>query len=164
MLNKLRNSVKNLKSSKEFKEVLEKYPCYLASCFTMFENVEEANWQIDYYYAKENKMFSFVVNKDVKVSESNKIFQKEKKEIKELNLDKVKIDFEEAIDKVESLIESKYKGEKPNKIIVILQNIENEVWNITYITNSFNLLHVKVNAINGNVEEESFESVLKFRK
>ena len=84
---------------------------------------------------------------------------------KKLKLGKVKIDFDRAMGIIEELRKAKYPGETPNKVIVLLQDIDGEIlWNITYLTNSFNIWNVKVDAADGKVKSEKLESVIQFKK
>jgi hypothetical protein len=159
MLIKLKSLLRDIKISSEFKEFKEKHPkFYLSSCFNSSDN-----WQADFYCPEDDNLTSFTV-KDRKVNvETSEIFRKEKKDIKELKIEELKIGINEAKKIVSSLIEEKYNNEEVNKEIIILQNLEEPLWNITYITKTLNIIHVKINAISGVILEEKKESALSFK-
>ena len=159
MLIKLKSLLRDIKISSEFKEFKEKHPkSYLSSCFNSSDN-----WQADFYCPEDDNLTSFTV-KDRKVNaETSEIFRKEKREIKELKIEELEIGINEAKKIVSSLIGKKYNNEEVNKEIIILQNLEEPLWNITYITKTLNIIHVKINAISGVILEEKRESALSFK-
>lgn len=167
MLTKLKNSLQKIKNSTLFKNWIKKNPgSYLCSCFSIIENTtKDINWQIDFYSPKKDRITSFMVqdNKISILESDSKIFKKEKTKIKELNLEKVKIDLNKALEIVNKLKEKKYPSEKVNKIVIILQQFENCIWNITYLTSTFNVLNVKINTENGKILEEKLSPVLSFK-
>jgi uncharacterized protein YpmB len=54
--------------------------------------------------------------------------------------------------------------EIPTKKIFILQQKESPIWNITYLTQSLNILNMKINAETGQIIEEKIESAMNFQK
>jgi hypothetical protein len=54
--------------------------------------------------------------------------------------------------------------EIPSKKIFILQQKESPIWNITYLTQSLNILNMKINAETGQIMEEKIESAMNFQK
>ncbi len=159
MLIKLKSILRDIKNSSKFKEFKEKHlNSYLSSCFNSSDN-----WQVDFYCPDEDNMASFTV-KDKKINvETSEVFRKEKREIKELKIEDLEIGINEAKRIISNLIEEKYKGEEVNKEIIILQNLEAPLWNITYITKTMNIIHVKIHAISGKILEEKRESALSFK-
>ena len=79
---------------------------------------------------------------------------------------KVKLTFDTAIEKANEFQQKNFPKDNCIKTIAILQNIHQfgNIWNITYITESFNTLNMKINAENGNVLEHNLSSVFSFRK
>ncbi len=159
MLIKLKSLLRDINNSSEFKEFKEKHPnSYLSSCFYSSDN-----WQADFYCPDNDNMTSFTV-KDRKINlETSDVFRKEKKEIKELKIEELEVGINEAKKIMANLIEEEYKGEEINKEIIILQNLEAPLWNITYITKTMNIIHVKIHAISGQILEEKRESALSFK-
>lgn len=153
MLRQIKDFLEKIKKSKEFRDWYEKNKdSYLASIFY------SKNLQIDFYSPKKDNMTSFTIINDKVNLETSEIFRKEKKEIKELKLNEIKIDLE----KVKNII-SKLLKEETTKEIIILQNLEVPIWNITYITKSMNILNVKINAISGEIVSKNIENILDFK-
>lgn len=152
-----KDNVDKIKNSDVFKNLKKKL--YLCSCFAI-----DDDWQYDFYDKKKKKITSFKIKDKVELLESeSKVFQKEKVDIEKLNLDKVKVDLSEALLKIDKIKKKKAGSENINKKIIILQHIKVPLWNISYLTTSFNILNVKVNANNGEIVSEKFESLLNFR-
>ena len=86
--------------------------------------------------------------------------------VNEIQLDKVKITFDSAIGKADEFQQKNFPKDKSIKTIAILQNMPNlgNIWNITYITEAFNTLNIKIDASNGKVLEHNLSSILSFRK
>lgn len=149
------DSYKKLLSSKTFKDWKNKNKdSYLCSCFNILEN-KNYNWQFD-FYNKNNTITSFIMNNKIEIDKDQEIFQREKTELKELNLEKVKLKLSEAL----KLIKTKYK-DNFFKTIAILQPY---VWNITLITSEFKILNVKIDAVTKKIISEKYESILKFKQ
>lgn len=153
MLKQIKDFLEKIKRSKEFKDWYEKNKdSYLTSIF------HSKYLQVDFYSPKKDKMTSFTIIDNKINLETSEIFRKEKTEIKELKLIEVKVDLEKA-----KKIISKLLKEEATKEIIILQNLEVPVWNITYITKSMNILNVKVNAISGEIVSKNIENILNFK-
>ncbi len=132
---------------------------YLCSCFAI-----DDNWQYDFYDKKTKRITSFRVDDEVRLlDQDSKVFQKESVDLEKLNLNDIKVDLNEALLKVDLIKKEKAGGESINKKIIILQKIKVPLWNISFVTSGFNILNVKINAINGNIISEKFESLFGFR-
>jgi hypothetical protein len=152
MLEKIKKFLKEIKQSKEFIDWKEKNKdAYLASIFY------STDLQGDFYSPENDNLTSFTITNKVNLQEAE-IFRKEKKQIKELKLDEVKIDLE----KVKEIVSGILK-EETTKEIIILQNLNVPLWNITYITKSMNIFNIKINAISGEVIENKTENILNFK-
>ena len=150
----LYNKLTNSKIFKEWKENNKKD--YLSS-YVSINNIP----QFDFYNPKTDKITSFIINKEIEIKKEQNIFKSSKDKIKELNLNKIKITQEQAEKIINNL--EKYKHETFSKKIIILQNIKVPLWNISLITDTFNILNIKINAINGNIISENYESLLNFK-
>jgi len=154
MITNLKTSLRQIKETKHFKEWFSKHPeAYLSSAF--FSN----DWQLDFYCPKEDNMTSFTKAG----SETSDVFRKEKRDIPELILDEVEVDVFEAKEIMQKVLKEKYEDQKTTKEIIILQKIEHPTWNITFITEKFNILNVKIDAISGKIISEKLESALSFK-
>ena len=51
------------------------------------------------------------------------------------------------------------------KKIIILQNLDNKtVWNITYITDAFSILNMKLDAVSGEVLEQTIKPIIGYKE
>lgn len=124
---------------------------YLVSCFLM-----NKEWRIDFYSPKEHKMITFFKQNGKLQNQKDEIFQKEQKPLEELNLNRVKVHYLEALEKV--------SVEGGDKSIIILQMIEGiPTWNITILTPEFKVYNLKVNAENGEIISEEEENIMNFK-
>jgi len=152
------SSFNKLKKSKEFLNWKNKNKnSYLSSCFTILEESKN-DWQFDFYLPSLDKITSFTVNDKIKIQEEEAIFSKEKTKINKLNLDEVKISFDQVLE----IINKKYK-KKFTKKIIILQNLDKLVWNISLLDNELNIINIRIDAVNGKIVSEKKESLLKFK-
>lgn len=165
MVSDLKKEIEKVKESKEYKDFISKNKkSYLATCFLFYENIKDAVWQIDYYNPEEDNMVIFLCKKELEFKGPEKIVKKKKDKITELDLKKVKLDFEKVMVKIEQFKTKKYKDEIPNKTIVILQSSKkNPIWNISFLTTNSNILNIKLDASNGKILEHKLNSILKFK-
>ncbi|MBU4501633.1 MAG: hypothetical protein KKA79_03515 [Nanoarchaeota archaeon] len=165
MIKKLKKSLKTLKETKEFKKFKEDNPdSYLASCVIIINDKEPGDWQVDYYQPKKHKMTTFILKEKIELSGEDDIFQKHKSEVKELNVEKVKINLNKMLNTIEDLRKEKYPGEYPNKIIAVLQNQDGKImWNITHLTSTLKIWNIKLDAEKGKVVEEKLENVFSMK-
>ncbi len=150
-----------LKNSEEFKNFKKEHKeAFLYACFF----VSEGNWQFDYYNPKNRLITTFEVSDNIKVMPIDKAFD-DKPKVSELALDKIKVDFNGAMEITKKVISSEYPGDNSfTKTIVILQNLDNKViWNITLLTSTLKLLNIKLDASTGKVLSHCIESFLKMK-
>lgn len=160
-MEEIKKRFEEIKKNKKFKDYTKENPkSYLSGMF-----LNEGKWEFDFYCPEKHKITTFSLDQnDVVVKPAEKIFQKEEKVIHKIDLDKIKINLDMALDIVDELFEKKGVSEQINKKIIILQNIDgNEVWNITYLTSCFNIMNVKIDAVSGKIVHENFESILNLR-
>lgn len=161
----IKEVIENLCSHSEFKEWKKTHKdCYLVHAFKMPDDANENIWQIGYYDKKKDKITTFFIEQgDVKIIPEEEVYKREKKAVKELDIDKVKINVNKALEKANEILKEKYK-EQVMKTVIILQNIEEGlVWNITFVTNSFKTLNIKVDAANGKVVKHELTSLMEFK-
>ena len=132
---------------------------YLCSCFTILDNEKWDKWQFDYYLPKINKITSFIVKNKISIQENQRIFERSKNKLNKINLEEVRFTLEQSL----NLINKKYKDKIFNKKIIILQKLDYLAWNISLVTNDFNLINLKINASNGKIMEETSSSLLQFK-
>ena len=151
---------KRLEKSQVFKDwKKENKSCFLCSCFTIIDKKNDF-WQFDFYNKKLNKITSFKVSDEIEIFPEDDIFSDGKSSINQLDFKDLKTEFNEISEK----LKKKHKNEGIVKEIVILQNSDGLIWNISLLTSTMNLINAKVSASTGKILEEKSESVLKFRE
>jgi hypothetical protein len=161
----IKNVVEKLEKHSEFKVWNEKNKgSYLANVFKMEGANDLDEWQVG-YYNENGTVTSFTVGKeDIKILPDQEIFQKEKKAVHELDVNEVKIDLDQALDVAKEFQTTNLKGNDPAKIMVVVQNIaDHTLYNITYITITFNTLNMKIDAGTGEMIDHEITPMLQFQ-
>jgi uncharacterized membrane protein YkoI len=65
-----------------------------------------------------------------------------------------------ALKACDELVASKYPGKSVTKRIIILQNLEAQVYNITLVTLSFDIINIKVDAVTGKVLADNIQNIM----
>ena len=158
------DSFRRMKESAVFKSwKRENKESYLVHAFNMVEGEKEAGWQFGYYLKKKDRVVTFIVDDDVKKSPESEVFKKDRKAIMQLDLARVKTACDKALEKAKKLQDDKYKGHEPFKEVVLLQHIElGQVWNITFVTRSFDTLNIKIDSGTGKIKSHKLESLFSF--
>ena len=159
-------TLEKIESSDAFKNFKEKNPdAELCAGFFVidYEQGEKANQQQLDYILKNNKIYTFILNKEIILKEAETI---EGKREKLPPLDKeVKVD----LDDVEQIVQEKIKHEKLNKkmdkIIAVLQTHKNKVlWNLNCMLEGMEILQVHVDCENGEILKFEKRSMFDFIK
>lgn len=166
MVIEVKKQIKQILESEEYKRFHENYPdYYLAHCFVQLnkDGNEDKQWQFGFYSPEKDNLCTFVIEPAIKRGEFEEAF-KEGGIISRLHHDKI-IESTEALEKVNKIISSEYKGELINNYILIIQVAEETpIYNITAISASFSMITVKVNANTGEVLEHKKRSILDLKK
>ncbi len=160
-----KDAFKKLQESNEFKKWKKKNKdFYLAHGFITYGK-GNGEWQIGYYSKKKDVMVSFFIDDLIKISPETEVFKKEEAHVRELDVEKIKLDYSAVLEKSSSFQKEKYSNEEPSYIFVIVQNLEiGIVWNVTFVTKNFNALNMKVSAENGEILEHSIAPLMSFGK
>jgi uncharacterized membrane protein YkoI len=148
--------VECVEQSALFKEWKKQYPdSYLVHFFVMNDKI-----QIGYYDKKSDTITTFLLGDEITKTVDAEIF-KEHKTIPPLNLNNVSISLHKAKEIVKNLMK-KYP-DPITKEITILQTIEKEpVYNMTFITSTFKMLNIKLNAKTGELLKEEMQSLMQW--
>ena len=153
---------------------------FLSSMFCMAAEAEQLagapEWLLSYYDPADDTFTTFSTLSGQKATKEQAF--KKGRALPQLNIKSVKIEIKGCIKLAEGVRSRKYKGESPTRIIAILQpltpselaasgsNIGNEkikiVWNLTYITASYNVLNIKIDAETGKVLADSISGIMDF--
>ncbi len=137
---------------------------FLCSVFVMANPKEIFNqsWQFDFYQKEKDCITSYKMDAAIGiVNEGMEVFREEKIAIEELRLDEIKIPFETVVKELQAKVEKSHQS--ATKIIVILQKASVPIWNISILTDAFNLINVKMNAVTKEVIDEKSFSMLSWK-
>ncbi len=147
----------------KFKQYLKENPnAKLSHFFTMAENNIKLDWQIGFYNESTNLVAQFTVNsKEIIPEPLQEPFKKPEDKVGILDLEKVRVTYEEAIEKAKETLQE-YPKASTNKALILLQSINNvNMWNITYLTMDVSTINIKINAINGEVISHQKQSLIQ---
>ncbi|MEK6886954.1 MAG: hypothetical protein AABW88_03910 [Nanoarchaeota archaeon] len=157
-------AIKKLETSKEFDSWKKTHKeAYLVHFFKMLDKANESIWQIGYYSHKTNLISVFLVNGIIAKSEDSEVFKEQKKLVQPLKLEDAKIDDIKALQTADEILKKEYKGSTIFKSFMILQNIDGvgQVWNVTFVTNEFKTVNVKVNSKSGECISHKIVSLIQ---
>ncbi len=161
-------TLKKLKESAVFAEWSKKNPdSFFSYALKILEPKTEEPWQLGFYIPSKDKMASFVVKEgNIEMQQEDEVFKKPEMEVKPVSLENMKLAFKEIMELADRFKKEKYPGEIPSKTIAILQNLEvyGDIWNITFVTLSYNVLNMKLSAETGRVVYSHLESLMNFRQ
>jgi len=160
-----KEALDELKNSEVFKNwSKDNSNCYLSFGFVMIK--AEDLWRIGYYHPDNEQVTSFVIDEKILVEPEDKSFKKPESEVKELNPDEIKVEYSKALKLAEEIQKEKYSTEIPMKIVMIIQN-HNElgnIWNVTYVTQNFKTLNIKIDANSGEIIKDQLIELFEFKK
>jgi len=164
----LKPTLKKLENSSNFKKWRQKNKnTYFSYAFRIPQEMESDDWQLGFYDKKKDRVTTFAISgNDIDIKPEEEIFKKEDMKVNEIEIDKVKIKLDDVMAKANEFQENNFPNDKSVKTIVILQNMPKlgNIWNITYVTEAFNTLNMKIDASNGKVLEHNLSSVFSFKK
>lgn len=165
-MNQIKQIQITLEQSKEFQEWKSNNPSgYFTHAFNVINKHVFDNWQLGYYSKETSKITVFEIAETITISPESEVFQEEKALVRPLNLENIKFELGQAIEKAEELRAESYKQIFPEKTIIILQNIElGQLWNLTIIGKTFDILNIKISSENGEVLHCDLKPLFDFRK
>jgi len=156
--------IKAVEDSEDFKNIDPDH--YLVHIFRMMGPDKSEDCQIGYYSKKVDKIIVFDYNEGIiKATPPQEAF-KEKNYIAALDLSKVKVSMDDALNTAQQVVKENYPAHLLSKAIVLLQKLPEfgQIWNITVITHTFQVINIKVDAKTGKTIKHSMESLLGWKK
>ena len=161
-------ALKKLEGSSEFRSWKKKNKnCYFSYAFKIPQEMKDDEWQLGFYNKKNDRIATFVIKgADIEIKPEEEIFKKEDMKVNEVQLTKVKLAFDSALSKANEFQQKNFPKDKSVKTIAIMQNLPElgNIWNITFVTETFNTLNMKIDASTGKMLENNISSIFSFRK
>jgi len=156
MLKELLSSLEESKTFLDWKK--EHSKAYLSHFFVQVSsNLElKSSWEIGYYNPEDEKVSTFSLDDDKKflLKDSDDVFKKDESKVEELKLDDIKVQFEEATDKLKELVPKEFPGVMSilGDGFVILQVIKGQkMWNLTLVTQKLTMVNLKIDTEKGKL-------------
>jgi len=162
----IKDLLERLKNDKKFKDWKKKNEkSFLAHVFKCLDDSNIDEWQIG-FYNKDDTITTFTLTpSEITSGSSDEVFKRPDARILELDEGKIKIDITNALETAEKIQNTEYKQEIPFKIIAILQRLDiGQIYNITYVTQSFNILNFKIDSCTGKLLKKTLTPLMEFRK
>lgn len=157
----IKKAIACVSKHKNLKNVCKK--AFLAHAFVMVEGpIEE--WQIGYFCEKDDRMISFIVADEPQELPPAEVL-KSHDLLKELDADNVTIAPEQALEAARNVNTAHYKGLPVIKTFYIIQDLgEGPIYNVTFITQAFTTMNVRISATDGKVLSHTNEPLIAFDK
>lgn len=134
---------------------------YLAHGFQMRGGGAD-HWQIGFYDKDTDRITVFELAEEITAQPPSQIF-KETGLVKELNHETVALDEEEAVAIADKYRAVNYPNHNPLRTMILVQHLERgQIWNITFVTNSFAVCNIKIDAATGEVVAASCDSLISW--
>lgn len=152
--------VKTVEQTTPFKEFKKQFPkAYLVHIFSMTKQP----LQLGYYDHDSELITTFNVNDGVQKEQSAAFREPNKKAIKPLEITTVIITMDEAEEIAVSIQKQKFPKELIREKILILQNLAmGQVFNITFITQAFKTINIKIDAATKEIKAADMNSLVSF--
>ena len=134
---------------------------FLAHAFMMLDEANKDIWQFGFYNPESKKMVTFIVNKSVEQSSEQDVLESGSP-IQKLPVEDIKISVDEALKTAKDIMQKEFKKEAPIKEFFIIQKLEQTVFNITYFTQSFKTVNIKIDAKSGDVLSKNIQALMEF--
>ncbi|MEK6963647.1 MAG: PepSY domain-containing protein [Nanoarchaeota archaeon] len=154
---KLKHAVAQVEASELFRAFQKDNPhYYLAHIFHTLGKGEVT--QVGYYNPNTDRVVVFDVSSTIKQQPEDEVF-KDHPIVSKLDLEQVKIGLEEAIKIADEFHNKKHAAELITQKIIILQNLNGLVYNITHVTRTFNIFNIKIDAVTGEMLSEYTQNI-----
>jgi len=126
----------------------------------------KAEWEVGFFNPKTEKITVFApLKNDFEIKPEDEVFQKEKVKLEELELNKIKVHLEKALEIWKEQAAKLFPKEKTGDGFLILQRFEKkDLWNFTFITTSLKFVNLKINAEKGGIESHQILDLIDREK
>lgn len=154
----------DLKNSPQFRVWKDAHPqAYLAHFLAQLDNdLQPAPWNIGFYDPQPDRITTFVMRDPITIVPDEEVFKKESS-ISELHLSGVALTSAAALEKAKAVQRQHYPHHLPMKGLLVLQNLAQPTWNVTFITSTFAALNIKISAAAGELLDHTITTFTDLR-
>jgi len=150
-----------VEKSDVFKQYKEENPdSYLVHYFSMQKKTEREE-QIGYFSLKTKLVTTF--SKEPAIAGSDEPASKDDI-VKELDISQVTVSLDDALKAAHEVMKENYSSQNVTQEICVLQNLGEQLWNLTLITSAFNMINIRVDAKTGDVIKHEQHSIMSLGK
>ena len=157
----LPETIKKAEESRAFREWHKANPdFYLAHAFTMLDEHEKKyNWELGYYSPSKDRLVVVETQPDVSIKAEEEVFKKDGP-VKPLGLKSAKVSVARAMEICDGLLKEKYSAQAITKRIILMQNLDRQMYNVTLVTMSFSILNIRIDAQSGELISHNLQSIM----
>jgi hypothetical protein len=139
----------NLKTKSEVQNILANPNYFLSHACLIQEPNNTPSWEFGFFNKETDKVTVFETT-PFKQRQEDEVLKKDDSMLKPLELSNLTVSFDEAMQIADKFLIEKGVMTAAKKII-ILQTEEVMQWNMTIMTQTFNLINIKINAVTGEI-------------
>ncbi len=153
-----------LESNLEFKDWRKSHKDdFLAHAFVMLDDANIDSWQIGFFNSKKNQMTTFIIEKNALKMIPDQEILKSDIGIFALAANEVQVSIHCALNLATQLLRKEYSAKNVIKTFFIIQQLRDvPIYNITFFTQDFKTINIKINAANEKILHHSISSVADF--
>lgn len=157
----LKETIKRIEKDKKYKDWKKNHPdFYLAHAFTMLDEKEKKyRWEMGFYNPKTDMLTVVETDPAVAIRPEEEVFKKDGK-VSPLDMKKISVSVAKAMQICDDVVKEKYSAHVVTKRIILLQNIDRQIYNITLVTLSFHLLNLRIDAETGEIVSQNMQSIM----
>jgi hypothetical protein len=157
----LKDVIRKAEGAKAFKDWKKESPdFYLAHAFTMLDERERKfSWELGYYSPKRDKLVVVETDPSVSIRPEEEIFKKGNT-IHALDMKRLGVSVTRAMEICDELLKKKYPAQTITKRIILVQNLDLQMYNVTMVSQSFQILNIKIDASAGDVISDNLQSIM----
>jgi hypothetical protein len=147
-------TVEEVESSDIFRTFTHSNPHhYLVHAFSTGKEIELG------YYGKEDDKITIFKTHPVMMLPAEEVF-KQSGTLQKLELDMVRLGLREALEHAEAERAKAYPHHSSMKFICVLQQSDEPTWNITLVTNTLQMINMKISAHSGEMRSREMHSIM----
>jgi len=113
----------------------------------------KSRWEIGFFSNEKITVFVPIEN-GFAIKPADDVFKKQDAKVEALNLEEVKLTFEEALEIFKKDLPERFPNEVLGDGFIILQTYQGKtLWNFTFITKKLKFINLKINSLNGELED-----------